>query len=249
MTRRVAAALLALLAGVATPAPAQAADPTVGAPVVGQCSDLAPADRDADTWAGAPVDCAGPHTAQVVAVAVLPDRLGYDSPGLEVFALRTCYAGQEQALGAGLRRARLTAYDVAWFVPDAAQQAAGARWLRCDLVLPTGRRLAPLPARPALGARPDADEVARCLAGRQQRVVTCSARHALRVSASVMAPGRRYRDAEGWTDLGRERCPRATGARSFVLAWPSRVAWRAGDRALLCFAPDGAGSADRTGRG
>ena len=35
-------------------------------------------------------------------------------------------ADEMAALGVPLRRARVTAYDVAWFVPDEAQQAAGS---------------------------------------------------------------------------------------------------------------------------
>ena len=74
MTRRLgtSAALLGLLAAaltIATGPSAGAADPLYQAPVVGQCSDMSRAELDLPSFVEAPVDCAGPHTAQVTAVA------------------------------------------------------------------------------------------------------------------------------------------------------------------------------------
>lgn len=240
MTRRLAAALLVLLTtatslSAALAGPASAADPVYGAPVVGQCSDLSPGEREEASYGEAPVDCAGPHTAQVIAVVQLPDRLDLGSRGLEVFALRSCYAAQEQALGAPLRQVRFSTYDVAWFVPDADQQAAGARWVRCELVLPSGRRLEPLPQVPALGERPLADEVARCMTRTRFRAVVCADDHDFRMVRALTVRGERFRDVRGWARLGMDRCRLPSGRTPTAFAWPTRAAWRAGDRSLLCF--------------
>src|SRR5688500_1227818 len=80
MTRRLgpSAVITSLLAAVlsawSTPA-ASAADPMYQAPVVGQCFDMSPEELALPSHPEAPVDCAGEHTSQVIAVALLPDDL------------------------------------------------------------------------------------------------------------------------------------------------------------------------------
>ena len=148
-----AAVLVGMLAaavgtGAAT---ARAADPLVGAPVVGQCHDMSPDELAAASYDDATVDCATTHTATTIAVAELPEGLDLASGRLELFALETCFAAQRTALGTTARGVRLTAYDLGWFVPTAEQQAAGARWVRCDLVLGDARELRPLPTDVRIG--------------------------------------------------------------------------------------------------
>lgn len=240
MTRRLGtrAALLGLLAAALTAsiAPAAgAADPLFQAPVVGQCSDMSRAELDQPTYVESAVDCAGAHTAQVTSVTTLPDGLAYDSADFTELAVGTCYAAQRAATGASKLGVRLTAYAIGYFVPTAEQQAAGARWLRCDVVLLGGEELVPLPGSLAVGKYPYKKSVSRCLAGRDFLVTTCAQKHTYRATAAIRIAGKRYPKEKAWKRLGTERCRRATTSRSYRFSWPSKVDWSVGDRGLVCY--------------
>lgn len=240
MTRRLgtSAALLGLLAAALTtsitPA-AGAADPLFQAPVVGQCSDMSRAELDLPNYVEPAVDCAGPHTAQVTAVAAMPDGLAYDSADFTELAVRTCYGAQREATGASKLGIKLTAYAIGYFVPTAEQQAAGARWLRCDVVLLGGKELVALPGKLAVGKYPYKKSVSRCLAGRQFLVTTCAATHTYRATAAIKIKAKRYPKEKAWKRLGTERCRRATTSRTYRFSWPSKVDWSVGDRGLVCY--------------
>ncbi|MBS2936297.1 septum formation family protein [Nocardioides sp. J2M5] len=241
MTRRLgagaiaAALLMTALTTFATSTAAGAADPAFGAPAVGQCSAITAPEIQLPTYSGAPVDCAGEHTSQVIAVGQMPADLGYEDKGLARFALETCYPAQKQVLGTKLPGVRLTAYDLAYFAPTAEQQAAGARWLRCDLVLRSDDVLLPLPAKLDLGRKPYAKGVSRCLAGRDFHVTVCSDKHTFRATAALKVKGNAYRSKKAWTKLGTERCRAVTRSRTYRFSWPSKVSWKVGDRSLVCY--------------
>lgn len=240
MTRRLgtgaalAGLLAAALATLSAPS-SGAADPLFQAPVVGQCSDLSRAELDLPSHGEAAVDCAGPHTAQVTAVATLPEGLAYDSAAFTELAVRTCYDAQRDAVGASRLGVRLTAYAIGYFIPTAEQQAAGARWLRCELVLLGGAELLPLPARLAPGTSPVRTAVARCLTGRDFAVTACSEPHTQRATAAVKVRVKRYPKEKAWKRIGAERCRSATTSRSYRFSWPSKVDWKVGERALVCY--------------
>ena len=240
MNRRLgtSAAILGLLAAaltIATGPTAGAADPLYHAPVVGQCSDMSRAELDLSSYGEASVDCAGPHTAQVTAVAALPEGLAYDSPDFTELAVGTCNAAQREATGASKLGIKLTAYAIGFFVPTAEQQAAGARWLRCDLVLLGGTELTPLPGKLDVGKYPHKKAVSRCLAGRDFLVTTCDAKHTFRATAAIKVKGKKYPKEKAWQRLGTDRCRSATSSRTYRFSWPSKVDWKVGDRALVCY--------------
>lgn len=249
MTSRLRAAAAAglLVAGgvvglaVGTPATAADAveeptqDPTYGAPVVGQCHDMGADELAATSYSEAPVDCGGPHTSVTIAVEQVPDGLALASRRFERFALGTCLPAQRTALGTSVRGMRLTAYDIGWFVPTPEQQAAGARWVRCDLVLGDPSSPQPLPSRLRVGQPPYDDAVARCLAGPDHRVTVCAARHTHRASAALRVRDARWPDERARARVGEQRCRGVVGSRSFLFAWPSKPAWQAGDRTLICY--------------
>jgi hypothetical protein len=235
--RGLSAAVAALVAATVTTGtvPASAADPTYGAPAVGQCFDMDVEELAADSYVEAPVDCAGVHTARTIAVAQLPDDLAYGSTGrLTRFALETCFPAQRKALGTSLLGMRMSAYNVGYFLPTAEQQAAGARWLRCDLVL-GGVSLEPLPAKVALGKLPYRKSVSRCLTGRDFVLTVCSRPHAFRATAAMKVKASRYPSEKAWKRIGDQRCRSAVTSRSYRFGWPSKAAWKAGDRALICY--------------
>lgn len=238
MTRRLglSAAVAALVAAtLSTTAPASAADPNLGAPAVGQCFDMSVEELAAASYVEAPVDCAGTHTARTIAVALLPDDLAYTSTGkLTRFALETCFPAQRKVLKTSLLGMRMSAYNVGYFMPTPEQQAAGARWLRCDLVL-GGVSLQPLPGKVALGKLPYKKSVSRCLTGGDFALTTCSTRHAYRATAAIKIKADRFPKEKAWKRIGTQRCRSAVTSRSYRFGWPSKAAWKAGDRALICY--------------
>lgn len=240
MTRRLGlgaaiAGLLAAAFSVLGAPSASAADPTYQAPVVGQCFDMSPDELALPSYSEAAVDCAAEHTSQVIAVAQLPDGLTYESTGLVEFALETCYPAQRKVLGTSKLGVRLTAFNIGYFGPTTEQQAAGARWLRCDLVLSNGDRLLPLPGRLKVGTFPFSPKVARCLAGRDFHVTVCARKHTFRATAALKVDSSRYPTEKAWQRIGTERCRNATFSRSYRFSWPSKVGWKVGDRTLVCY--------------
>jgi hypothetical protein len=239
MTRRLGlcTAITALVAAALTAAApsASAADPTYQAPLVGSCFDMSAEELEAPSNIDTPVDCAAAHTSTIIAVVQLPDDLTYDSTGLETFALQSCFPAQRQALGASKLATRLTAYNVGYFGPTAEQQAAGARWLRCDLVLGGTTDLQPLPSKLKVGKYPFSKEVSRCLVGRDFRLTACSQKHTYRATAAIKTAGKKFPNEKAWKRIGTQRCRSAVTSRSFRFGWPSKAAWKAGDRALICY--------------
>lgn len=212
-----------------------AQDPLLGAPVAGQCFDMDPDELTQPTYPEAPIDCTLPHTARTLAVAQLPDELAYDSPDLDGFALETCFAAQREALGLkNMAKVSLTAYYIGYFVPSPEQQAAGARWLRCDLVLGQVKELHPLPDDLTVGKKPK-KAVARCLTGRDFRVTVCADKHTYRATGAIKVSGKKFPSQKKWQKLGNTMCVRAVTTRQFRFGWPSEAAWDAGDKTLTCY--------------
>lgn len=230
VTGLIAAALTAGTAPSAT-----AADPAFGAPVVGQCSDMSRDELDLASYVEPAVDCAGTHTAQVIAVAQVPDGLSYESADFLDFALETCNPAQRKVLGTSQLGVRLTAYNLGYFGPTAEQQAAGARWMRCDLVLRNDETLLPLPGRLKVGKFPFKKSVSRCLAGRDFHVVVCAKKHTYRATAALKVDAKRFPSDKAWQRIGTQRCRAATFSRAYRFSWPSKASWKAGDRGLVCY--------------
>jgi hypothetical protein len=240
MTRRrgASAAVTALLAAALTTVAApgsSAADPMFQAPAVGQCFDMDAAELAAPSYVETAVDCAAPHSSTTIAVVTIPDDLTYGSRGLERFALESCIPVQRRVLGTKLLGMRLTAYGLAYFGPTPEQQAAGARWLRCDLVLGDPIAPQPLPADVRVGRRPFPKAVSRCLAGRDFHLVVCASPHTYRATAALAIAGKRFPTEKAWKRIGTQRCRDAVSSRVYRFGWPSKVAWKAGDHALLCY--------------
>ncbi|GAA5107361.1 hypothetical protein GCM10023339_05280 [Alloalcanivorax gelatiniphagus] len=229
----VAALLTAALTAVA-PA-SSAADPNYQAPQVGQCSDMSAEELAAPSYVEAPVDCAAPHTAVTIGVVQMPDGLTYESNRLERFALESCMPAQRQVLGTSKTGMRLTAYNLAYFGPTAEQQAAGARWLRCDLHLGDPSAPQPLPAKLKVGKYPFATAVSRCLAGPDFHLTVCSSSHTYRATGALKVKAKRFPSEKAWQRLGTQRCRGEVSSRVYRFGWPSKVTWKAGDRTLLCY--------------
>ena len=189
--------VVAVLAGSGLAAPATASPPSYRStaplqrPAVGECHDLSSKQLMKETDRSAPVDCAGPHTTQAVAVVTKPRRVGWgDTGAIERFLGRSCYDDYLAALGGSARAVAMTSHNVAYFYPSRAERRDGARWIRCDAVLLTATALKPLPSPLALTS-PPSDGVAKCLT-RRYRLTVCSAAHEYRAVTTVRVRGKRF---------------------------------------------------------
>jgi hypothetical protein len=131
----------------------------------------------------------------------------------------------------------MSSYDLAWFIPSAAERRQGAKWLRCDLVLTGGKQLQPLPTDGSafLSAPPLSDSVARCLTGKGTDTV-CAKTHAWRAKGAVRLAGKSYPGEKRIAKVAARKCEGITGTRSWRWTSPSAVTWKHADRMLVCYA-------------
>ena len=218
------------------PAAAVAADPMVGAPTVGQCFDMGRTELAAETYTEAAVDCSARHTSTVLAVATLPAGMTYDDPGVDLAVHQACNAKVWRAIGTSTLGSGLTAYGFGWFLPTEEQRAAGATWLRCDLVLLDGARPLPLPDRLDVGRVPFSNKVARCLAGRDLHVTVCAQRHTYRATSALEIRSSHYPSRRDWLATGRTHCSRRVSTpRDYQFSWVNKLDWQTGEHTLVCY--------------
>ncbi len=257
------AAAVALLAGLLTScgeAQPQGgdADPeqvdSVGAPELGACRVLEPADVGAASNATKTVGCTEEHTAQTYAVGELPDTLDdadYDSRELGRFAYRTCSTKLQKFLGADESLALRTVLTWAWFRPSEKAWEDGARWYRCDVVGGTekSQRLMPLPetAEGLLGGRPD-DRWLVCVQGATVSSgvkVSCARPHDWRAVTTIKVgePDEDYPGDRVVEVTTRDFCSKSVGAWlnypvdfDFGYTWFHEPEWDAGNRRSVCWA-------------
>jgi len=230
----VAAALLAA-AVLITPAEA-ASNRAAAAPVVGRCYNLTYAQAGAASSSVHYVACSSTHTTKTVAVPTVPSGTDYknisDAAAVKL-GVTLCQPKFFKYLGSTPENRHLTAYDYLFFIPTAAQRAAGARWMRCDLLLAGGKAVLPLPpasnSTPVLTG-PITDSIKRCLVGTEHLRTTCDHNHQYRSSSAYTLPGTGYRTPSQFTAAGAQRCPDAE-----YFTWPSKNGWTAGDHVLVCF--------------
>jgi hypothetical protein len=239
-TLTTALALALALVTLALPGPAataRAAAPDRGGvdkPTVGECHLYRYAEVNHASEKSKVVPCSQKHTAQVIAVVKVPKRIPFaDATGVFDATGPACYRAMAKTLGGNLAFRSLSAYNFAFFVPTKAQQAAGARWVRCDLILEGGRKLMKLPS-PFLSKRPLPDSVARCLlrAGGALLPTVCSRKHDYRAAGIVKLKGT-YKTPRVFLSLAAKRCPKIAG-KGWILTYPNAIAWRSGDREITC---------------
>lgn len=183
---RVLAALVAVAvvsAGliVGGPAPAQATDPRIGAPTVGECHDITIKQGYADVLRERPVSCSEDHTMEVV-VQVHDVPAGVDMTDFE--AVKKAVPGcSMRTIGSNPLRQALTLYWTFVFGPSRAQVAAGARWVSCHIVVWDRRGLQDLPETLPRATKRPADAVAKCLSA-DRKAVVCTTAHRYRAKAA-----------------------------------------------------------------
>jgi hypothetical protein len=133
------AALAGCSGGMTAGSPGAAAAGLDAVPRVGTCWDVPrrTAMRTPYAHGDAAVPCSGPHTTETV----FASRLDRPTPrtALEQFG-RLCYAQAREYVGQDALH--WTPVQGELYVPGGAEVAAGAAWVRCDVVMPQGPRTA-----------------------------------------------------------------------------------------------------------
>ncbi|MFL6003369.1 MAG: septum formation family protein [Nocardioides sp.] len=230
--------LMPLAAVIATAGPAQAG-PTFQQPRVGECRAMTWDEYMGKSDNEAPIDCSQPHSSRVIDVVRLPKGVTWGAPiqKLTTIATRLCNPAWADALGRTYSSRAMTAYSVAWFMPTKAQRDRGARWIRCDLVLLAGSRLANLPTDnvPALGAQPHPARIAACLKARTFVRTICSTPHAWRATGTFTIHQKAYPTDRQFRRAAIRRCPSRTSTSTFWWQYRPKVLWRLGDHVVICY--------------
>jgi len=239
--RRLAALAPALLVAGLLSQPAGAAGTSTAAeadrPVVGECRNLSVAEAAAASSTSAPVDCSQRHNARTIKVGTLPAALDWDDElaKVEAAVARRCGPAHDRALGRTHRVRAGAAYRWVWFEPTKTQRDAGARWYRCDLVLPGGTKYVALPttASPALPKGRLPDSVASCTTA-PGYLTTCARPHAWRVTGTFVHPARTLPSTKKLRAAALRKCPSLTTSDRFLYAWSYALDWKLGNRVITC---------------
>lgn len=210
-------------------------------PSVGDCHRLTFQQIPHVTETSAPVPCSTTHTSRVIKVADLPSGTTWASltqTQIVKLGVTECVPAFRRALGQNDKVRDSTAYDWVFFAPTQDQQAGGANWIRCDLVLFKGRALKALPTDkvPALSSSRPGDNVRRCTTGRNHYNTICSANHNYRATGAFTVKGRYPGDTK-LAGIARHRCPALVSSpRRFLYAHQSKFTWNnEHDHAVVCF--------------
>ncbi|TIC83972.1 septum formation family protein [Nocardioides sp. GY 10127] len=233
------------------------ADASVDRPAQGACYRLGYDAVVSPTSSAKAVPCRSRHTTQTFDVAELDSvvdghLLAVDSSYVSAQGATTCPAALVDYLGGSEERWRLSMLRSVWFTPSLAESDAGATWLRCDVVLRSGTRLARLDTglagvlatsagRQEYGmcgtARPSASDFSR---------VPCGETHTWKALSSVDVgtaggayPGRKAARAAGQSTCESAGQAAAGGSLDFEWGyeWPTREQWQAGQTWGYCWAP------------
>lgn len=205
--------------------------------------------------AGTDVPCRQRHTSQTYKVGRLDlVRDGHlravDSPDVQAEVARTCTSLLGDHVGGSVEDRRLSMVQAVWFTPSVEDAAAGADWLRCDVVvLASAGELLPLP-RSSRGLVASSDRFAMCGtaepgAASFERVPCGVGRPSWRAISTVDLPGSSYPTAAEAGSRMESACRSAARARAddpLDFTWseerPTEAQWESGQRYGICWVPD-----------
>ena len=235
---------------------AQAPAP-VAAPPVGSCHNLDYAHATQPTDESAPVPCKTAHTTQTIYAGPLQPiadghLLAVDSKRIQAQLASTCPGKLAGFVGGSEDDRRLSRLEVVWFSPTVKQSDGGANWMRCDVVLVSGRNtLARLPEkmRGALDQEGALDRFGTCGTAAPDKPnfvrVVCAAKHSWRAIGTVNIDPKAKYLAKPAADAATAACKdqatdRADGALKYTYSfeWPNPKEWNAGRRWGLCWMPE-----------
>jgi hypothetical protein len=224
----VLATTLAVVLGL--PSPGQAAP---AKPKVGQCHQLSYRQSLAPSDVKKAVPCSKRHNLQTIAVVVSPTTLdGLTDEQLSA-ATNGCIPAFLKAEGRPLTRGALTAFGLWTFLPTAAERAAGARWIRCDVALWQGAGLASLPRHRLprhIVPKHIGDSTRACLT-KKKWTTTCDQVHAYRVMKSFEIAQTSYPTRDQFIAAATKRCP----AGWSDVFWTRSVPWSYGKHTVTCY--------------
>ena len=250
---------VALAIGVLGAPPAQASE----APSVGTCYGYAAKEAKEFTTNSGPVDCAGPHTAEVFAVgtapASMPDPRSAKPAQILAATKSNCTAAAMRSY-LGLPDEFPTRFQFKAHFPSAEQWAAGQRWVRCDvtlrdqLALGTWAGTAPAAVQaqgaaafrfctPSIGLleAPDATKTRaqNCSDPKKQWLLVATQTLGL---SGARFPGLTRLQKKATRTCKKYRNVYHGGLKDdFTRGWyyfiPTSVGWRAGDREVKCWVP------------
>jgi hypothetical protein len=228
-------AVVALAAAVGLVAPANAVSAqTTAAPVTGRCYNLTYSQIMPMSSTVPYVHCTDKHTTKTFYVKNVPSTVDYKHiTGAEFskVAIQICQPKFVTTLGSTPENQHLTVYDYVFFAPTSAQRAAGARWVRCDLVLWGGKSLRALPTNSTPVIQGEiTDTTKRCLVTTDHLYTTCAGVHSYRSTTAHTLSGTWYRTYNQFVAKGAQLCPTAE-----LYTWPSKSQWNLGDHVLVCY--------------
>ncbi len=224
-------------------------------PAEGTCRRLTVADLTRAVDDSARTSCREPHTARTIRVGALDarvlDRSGADAPAVAEQAGAQCDRAFARYVGGDIEDRRLSRLQPVWFTADEQAIAAGALWVRCDVVAYlTDERLATLP-RDLAGVL-DGDGGSRlglCSTRAPQaeraRNVACSLPHTWRAFSVIPLGGRSWPGVATVREQGDERCSKRARSEQgnpdewrYGWQWPTQEQWRTGRTYGYCWVPD-----------
>lgn len=230
----IAVSIVAAMPGVA-PA-ARASDPMVGAPKVGACTHMNYAELEELTDPGANTPCSATHTGQVELVwQLLPDTPSFPDPKAIAEAAQGCWWTHREFIGRTQTAMAISTLGGAYFIPSAADQAAGARWFSCYAYnFDRAGKLAPLPANHPLLPSPITKNVQLCLRGAHHDYIRCTHPHQWKATGAVELRGR-YPGKHRRAMIAARRCPALVTSHRYFPDFPSRADWKSGNKILVCY--------------
>jgi hypothetical protein len=187
----------------------------------------------ASVAAPAKARCQADHTSVVAYVGYVAKALTPLTPVAErrVVAKKVCRPAFRALVGGTVIDRAQSLLTWTMFTPGQSQLAKGARWVRCDVLAPSGSTLVPLPTTTPLLAQ-GVPESLRICQTKDAVDVTCAGPHVYRVAGVFQAPGTTYPGVS--TAVARERCHTLTDSFGGYFQLPSQEGWQAGDHFVRC---------------
>lgn len=205
-------------------------------PKVGQCRQLTGAQSRAATNSTRPIRCSASHTAQTVGVGMLSARTARSSKSkIRLVQQRTCQRLFNGYVGRSTAARAMSAFTLRVFSPTPAQKRHGARWFRCDAVLPRSGSLTPIRTtrRPLLSSpTPTNQALCQTSAG---AATTCDAKHTYKATRAWSIRATAYPGAVAVRQAARSGCDSRVSTTRFRYDAPTAAEWQVGRRYVVCF--------------